>query len=416
MTCESGDKVDLPGQEISSSEVSMLSAEMDQQVCIDTPNPTMTGEASDKSDIAGKDNNSRQVPAASTANQQVTMEVIEEDVPEVSLRVKWGREIYATELESSCTIAQLKEKIYELTEVLPKRQKVLGLPKYEGKAVKDDGMQLSLLDFKVDHTIMVIGSREKDVAKWQGQMNADESVVDDFDFDLEYVIPYQHDVHQPEATRRKLMRRVATTEIRIINPPRDGKRLLVLDLDYTLFDCKGLGPAVPQYARPGLHRFLKDVYSCYDIVIWSQTSWRWLEAKITELGMLLNPDYKLCFVMDRTSMFSVTSRMGQSKRTHEVKALEIVWRKFPNRWNAHNTIHVDDLSRNFALNPQSGLKISAYKDALVSRRTDRELYRLSLYLISIAGTRPDFRKLDHKQWKFVVSQLYPLQFRNRGPL
>ncbi|KAJ1480510.1 hypothetical protein T484DRAFT_1810442, partial [Baffinella frigidus] len=33
-------------------------------------------------------------------------------------------------------------------------------------------------------------------------------------------------------------------------------------------------------------------------------------------------------------------------------------------YNESNTVHVDDLSRNFALNPQQGLKISAYKEGL----------------------------------------------------
>jgi hypothetical protein len=39
-------------------------------------------------------------------------------------------------------------------------------------------------------------------------------------------------------------------------------------------------------------------------------------------------------------------------REHEVKPLELIWRKFPERYSAANTVHVDDLSRNFALNPQ----------------------------------------------------------------
>ena len=39
-------------------------------------------------------------------------------------------------------------------------------------------------------------------------------------------------------------------------------------------------------------------------------------------------------------------------REHEVKPLELIWRKFPEIYNESNTVHVDDLSRNFALNPQ----------------------------------------------------------------
>ena len=60
-------------------------------------------------------------------------------------------------------------------------------------------------------------------------------------------------------------------------------------------------------------------------------------------------------------MFAITSmkRNGQ-KIKHYVKPLQIIWSKFPNKWNASNTIHLDDLSRNFALNLDNGLKVTAY--------------------------------------------------------
>ena len=58
--------------------------------------------------------------------------------------------------------------------------------------------------------------------------------------------------------------------------------------------------------------------------------------------------------------FSVYSRRKGKPFKHEVKALEIIWAKFPD-YSAANTLHIDDLSRNFALNPQCGLKIPAYK-------------------------------------------------------
>lgn len=63
-------------------------------------------------------------------------------------------------------------------------------------------------------------------------------------------------------------------------------------------------------------------------------------------------------------MFSVYSeRKGQSFR-HEVKALGIIWSKFPKFYSAANTLHVDDLGRNFAMNPKNGIKVHAYRDAL----------------------------------------------------
>ena len=35
--------------------------------------------------------------------------------------------------------------------------------------------------------------------------------------------------------------------------------------------------------------------------------------------------------------------------------------QFDQQYTPANTIHVDDLSRNFALNPSNGLKVKAYK-------------------------------------------------------
>ena len=83
-------------------------------------------------------------------------------------------------------------------------------------------------------------------------------------------------------------------KIQILHPLR-GKKLLVLDLDYTLFDCKSPASHISLLARPGLHEFLTAMYQEYELVIWSQTSWRYLEAKITELGMLTHDEYKISF-------------------------------------------------------------------------------------------------------------------------
>eukprot|EP00479_Gromia_sphaerica_P007145 TRINITY_DN2274_c0_g1_i1.p1 TRINITY_DN2274_c0_g1~~TRINITY_DN2274_c0_g1_i1.p1 ORF type:complete len:169 (+),score=24.04 TRINITY_DN2274_c0_g1_i1:203-709(+) len=149
-----------------------------------------------------------------------------------------------------------------------------------------------------------------------------------------------------------------------------------------------------QLKRPFTDQFLEAVYPEYDIVVWSQTSWRWLELKLTNLGILTNPNYQIMFVLDKTAMFSITN----GKRKHQVKALEVIWRKFPDHYNASNSIHIDDLGRNFALNPQNGLKISPYKKAHENRHTDKELMYLARYLV-IIGQYSTFEELEHSRWK-----------------
>lgn len=323
-----------------------------------------------------------------------------DDIEELALRIKWGTSTYPVELTPESTVADLKTLLFQLTEVLPKRQKVLGLPRVSGRA-PDDDQPLSSLSLRPEQQLLLIGSRESDISEVNAGQHDLAYVVNDLDVDYDVDDKNSDPIalRMKPINRRRLERRVLSTEFRIINPPRVGKKLLVLDLDFTLFDCRSVADNFHDLARPGLHEFLASVYRFYDIVVWSQTSWRWLEAKLTELSMLSSEQFKLTFVLDRTSMFRIQSRRGGQDVSHEVKALEIIWRKFPNRWTPANTVHIDDLSKNFALNPQSGLKISPFKNALVTRQYDRELYKLERYLTRIAGKESDFTKLKHKQWK-----------------
>jgi len=156
---------------------------------------------------------------------------------------------------------------------------------------------------------------------------------------------------------------------------------------------------IAELKRPYLDEFLTLVYRHYDIVVWSQTNWKWLEMKLTEMGMLTNPKFFISFVLDRTFMFPITSTATDGTTfTHEVKPLEIIWAKLPEHFNSKNTIHIDDLGRNFALNPQNGLKIKPFKNAPVARLTDNELVELAQYLLSIAEL-DDFATLKHDKWK-----------------
>ena len=112
-------------------------------------------------------------------------------------------------------------------------------------------------------------------------------------------------------------------------------------------------------------------------------------------------------------MFAITStkRNGQ-KIKHYVKPLEIIWAKFPNVWDATNTIHLDDLSRNFALNISNGLKVTAYyrkkrkgsgRRNISTGNKDVELIGLIGYCAKLAKEVKDFRDVEFKYWKDVVN-------------
>jgi ubiquitin-like domain-containing CTD phosphatase 1 len=77
--------------------------------------------------------------------------------------------------------------------------------------------------------------------------------VDDFDItDGEAVL----DPKDNEDNLRKIANRIQTYKAKEINPPRPGKKLLVLDIDYTLFDHRSTAEKPLELMRPFLHDFL----------------------------------------------------------------------------------------------------------------------------------------------------------------
>ncbi|GJJ76924.1 ubiquitin-like domain-containing CTD phosphatase 1 [Entomortierella parvispora] len=305
----------------------------------------------------------------------------------ISLTAQWNGKKLPFEVDLDYTIGELKNKLMELTNVEPKRQKLMLV---RGK-LPEDHVVLSSLSLKDNQTFLMMGTPEAKVIKAPETMP---DVLNDLDEDY---TPDDEAFASMAANQKNLKAAIAKCDINIMHTLRPGKKLLVLDLDYTLIDCKALNNPMIEVMRPGLHEFLSVCYEHYDIVIWSQTSWRALEAKVTTIGLLTHPEYKISFVMDISTMFSVMSQRDGKPFKHQVKALDIIWTKFP-QYSAKNTIHIDDLSRNFAMNPKSGLKIGAFKNGAVSRHVDRELYHLAKYLIDLSKNT-NFKEIDHKVWK-----------------
>lgn len=331
------------------------------------------------------------------------------DQPEekwISLRFVHSGKEYTVDLADSDRVFDLKAALDKLTTVPPERQKIIGLVK--GKLPPDQATirELNLANGK---KFTLIGTPQGHEYKDPATLDLPD-VFNDLDIDFsadpnsEAVRKFKND----SRNKRKIREAVAALNVNLMNPLREGKRLLVLDLDYTILDTKPLtSGALPpsECARPGLHEFLEAVYPYYDICVWSQTSWIWLETKLSELGMVgADKEYKIAFVLDKKPMFTVFSKRDGQDFTHQVKALKIIWTLFP-QYSEHNTIHIDDLGRNFALNPNEGLKIAPFRDAHTLRASqDRELESLAIYLTHIA-TFPSFTAFRHSEWKRVVGRL-----------
>lgn len=212
-------------------------------------------------------------------------------------------------------------------------------------------------------------------------------------------------------------RKMAEVAVTCLNPPRPGKPLLVLDLDNTLADFKELTVEEPAPAirgvgdlkRPFLDAFLAQVYPLFDLAIWSRSTWAALEIKLNEMGHFDTEDFRYVFVLDREATVEVPLGAPEDPAYKFVKPLRLIWEAEPlgGAYGPHNTIHVDDLPRNFALNPQNGLTIQFWqyvdptKDPAGHARSvkDRELEYLLRYLRDLAAGAADWTGRDHSRWR-----------------
>jgi len=302
--------------------------------------------------------------------------------------IKWAGQEYEVEgLESHQTVLDLKVKIMEKTGVKPERQKLLNL-KSKGKPA-DDSIELGSLSIKQNFKIMMMGSLEQAIKETETKPENIPEVVNDFDIEEEIIA-----IESNQDYLDKIEKRVQNYEVKMLAGTREGKKLLVLDIDYTLFDHKSVAESGIELMRPFLHEFLETAYEHYDICIWSATNMLWIEEKMKILGCTTNPNYKLGFYLDSRAMISIsTPHYGLI----DVKPLGVIWGKFP-QYSTKNTIMFDDLRRNFSMNPQNGLKIRPFREAHKNRDSDRELVGLSKYITLIAKL-DDLSDLRHSKWE-----------------
>jgi len=200
--------------------------------------------------------------------------------------LKWNKQELIFELQSTQTLSELKSLICEQTHILPDRQKLMGL-KLKTAGVLTNTTTIDELN--LSSKIMLMGTPEEsitelnaakpvqpDLSEGQEEEQQDTTWIEDPD-----TVP----LDKREEVRIKLERRIKTYQGKVLNEPRQGKKLLVLDIDYTLFDHRSAAETGAELMRPYLHEFLTTVYEHYDIGIWSATSMKWIESKMKLLGV-----------------------------------------------------------------------------------------------------------------------------------
>lgn len=231
----------------------------------------------------------------------------------LTLVIKWsGKEYEVSEVRENDTVGRLKTAIFGATGVRPERQKLLNL-RHKGR-MPDDDVRLSALRLRPGTKLMLMGSLEEDIAEANAPPKDAPTVVNDLDVDIE---DDEVAIENQEVYLEKVARRVRDYKINVLNEPRPHKKLLVLDIDYTLFDHRSAAETGLELMRPYLHEFLTTAYNHYDIVIWSATGMKWIEEKMKLLGVSTHQAYKIMFYLDSLAMISVhTPKYGVVEVSH----------------------------------------------------------------------------------------------------
>jgi len=346
--------------------------------------------------------------------------------PLVEVAVKWSGAEYCVKARPTDTVAHLKRELQRATAVDAKRLKLLGLKRRApassaaaaaAAAPVTDDTPVGDLALRAGQRLMMMGQRDDAIAALEAETAAAAASAQAWEEEDgedggaaaagnggggggdDDALPL---AELPEI-KEKLARRIAANAVDVLHPPRPGAKCLVLDIDYTIFDLGSSAERPEQLARPYLHEFLERCHGRgnYDLVIWSATSVKWVQVKMRELGVLgEHGRYRVTALMDCRSMLTVRDA---KRGVYDCKPLQVLWAAFPGVYTPANTVMLDDLRRNFVLNPQNGLTIRPFRHCHTRGKDDRELYGLADYLELVAA-RPTLADLDHRRWERYVAK------------
>ena len=147
----------------------------------------------------------------------------------VIVTVKWRDNNYSFSLHLTSPLSELRMLIEGLTNVPSKNQKLIGLTKKIGLKLDDSASIESHQPIVKNNIIKItlIGTPDAELANFQQKtVETVEAVFNDF----------SHGYSPATKEWQQLQEFSQKTFINFINPPRAGKKLLVLDLDHTLLD------------------------------------------------------------------------------------------------------------------------------------------------------------------------------------
>jgi ubiquitin-like domain-containing CTD phosphatase 1 len=335
----------------------------------------------------------------------------------LEVEVSFSGSKHVLALPPTATVGDLRAAVEAACCVAAARQKLVGLPPGA------DSTPLASLPLKLPrHKLMLVGTRDDALARAraaaaEAAAEAAAAVTDDLsgegeeeDEDDDGVLlgADGSDAWLSQAVHaERVARRVSTYKPKMLAGFRPGKKgVVVLDIDYTLIDHRTVVERPADMARPYLHEFLARTYAAgFDLVIWSATSMSWIDVKMREMGVTSSPAYQVAAFVDGGAMVPVDHpRYGRVN----VKPLPVLWRLWEGECSPSSTIMLDDLRRNFLLNPRHGLRIKACRDLRNTRASDRELLHLSEYLEAIARLPvAEWPGLEHSEWRrFLADRGY----------
>eukprot|EP01053_Blabericola_migrator_P001833 Blabericola_migrator_1__1832@NODE_1499_length_4405_cov_78_417012_g480_i1_p3_GENE_NODE_1499_length_4405_cov_78_417012_g480_i1NODE_1499_length_4405_cov_78_417012_g480_i1_p3_ORF_typecomplete_len227_score38_36NIF/PF03031_18/3_7e06ubiquitin/PF00240_23/0_0046UN_NPL4/PF11543_8/0_067Poty_PP/PF08440_10/3_7e02Poty_PP/PF08440_10/0_28Auxin_inducible/PF02519_14/1_9e03Auxin_inducible/PF02519_14/68Auxin_inducible/PF02519_14/5_2Pas_Saposin/PF09016_10/1Pas_Saposin/PF09016_10/1_7e03_NODE_1499_length_4405_cov_78_4 len=190
----------------------------------------------------------------------------------IVLKCKWRQQIlqlpFTVEEFETATLADLRQMIQEQLDIPCDRQTFLNLEKCQSETRVPGGALLKNCHFKpiAGADVFLVGTPSAEQLPTEVaavRVLSNEQLI----YDTVEVEKLVHKLLADPENVDRLNAMVAATTICMIRAPRPGKKLLVLDIDYTIYDCKGASKGYPIgiLKRPFLHQFLEMIHPHFDL-------------------------------------------------------------------------------------------------------------------------------------------------------